>query len=116
MIDKKAIKAIKESIKHHETNLNEAIKARGEFERRINFKVDIGNTTIIFSAGECALCKIYIDESCFRCPLGKLQEGICNFENTWGKIALAENRRDFVKAERAMIRKLKECLRIEEAK
>ena len=104
---KRAIRAVKQSIKHWERMVTYARKRDKEthYDYR-DMSNDINETT---GTEDCALCQYY-KESCDDCLLG-IKHGACGEErNAYNKVVHAKTWGDFVKAGNHMLRQLKSLL------
>lgn len=106
------IKAIEKSIKHHEENLKLARKEKGDF-RNSNCYVKIGDKTIFYGGKHCALCLLCYSH-CDLCPVNNFREDECG--TTWRMLLESSTKREFINAEKEMIKVLKKVLKIEAGK
>lgn len=65
-----------------------------------------------YDYSHCALCKLCYCH-CDFCPLGCYQDSSCNALAAWGKIRRARTIKEFISAEKNMLKILKRVLKIE---
>ena len=104
---KRAIHAVKRSIKHWERTVTYARKQdKNNYYNYGDMDGDIGET---IGMDDCALCNYY-KEDCNDCPLS-IKYGECGEErNAYNKVVHAKTWGDFVKAGNHMLRQLKSLL------
>lgn len=112
-IDESTTKAIIDSTNHHEDNLNKLKTTVGIFKNSTYQYMIIGNITIPYNAGECALCGIFSEGGeapCKKCPLTMIGQN-CNLpKSAWAKLKQAKTKEEAIIAEENMIWILKKLL------
>lgn len=116
--DKETTKALKQSISHHEDNLHKLRTAEGEFRNNRTFSnsFTIGKISISYTGSACSLC-LRFDRSfknCKRCPLVIKGYGCKNEDSIWFQLEQSKTRPEAIKAEKNMVRVLREMLGEEE--
>ena len=114
-MDDKTRIAIEESIKHH-LEMQKWVKSQ-DMDAHPNKDLMLSKINQNWDGEHCSLCQLFYRyssnlEKCANCPLGDAY-GICgyvNVKNAWHDLAFASDWKEWLKADRKLVRQLRSLL------